>query len=63
VSARTPHGEVYSTFELIREFGSRSTEKSCSCCKQYTLYAIRYPDGRGTAYLCAMCDVEHDLRV
>ncbi len=54
--------EVFSSFELIREFGTRVTDRRCGCCTGYTLYAIRYPDARATALLCSLCDVETDKR-
>lgn len=53
---------IYSAFELIQQYGERVTDRRCTCCNQFTLYAIRYPDSRGTALLCSLCDVEHDKR-
>lgn len=54
--------ELYSSLELIQMFGSRTTERRCSCCSKFTLYAVRYPDSRGTALLCSVCDVEMDKK-
>lgn len=51
-----------SAFDLIREYGTRTTERLCGCCGGVSLYAIRYPDSRGTVYLCTLCDVERDKR-
>ena len=53
----SPYGRVYTAFELIRDYGDRTNDK-CSCCGGFTLYAIRYPDNRGTVLLCSLCDVE-----
>lgn len=54
------HGALWSAFELIREYGTRTTEKACTCCGKFTLYAISYPEGDTVVLLCSMCDVERD---
>jgi hypothetical protein len=54
--------ELLSAFELIRQCGTRTVESKCGCRGKFTLYAVRYPDSRGTALLCSICDVELDKR-
>lgn len=57
----TPYGHLYSTMELIREYGQHiGAERPCGRCGKFNLYAIRYPDERGTVLLCSRCDVEID---
>ena len=47
-----------SLLDLIREYGRHiGTERRCSCCDKYTLYALHYPDGTA-ALVCSRCDVE-----
>jgi hypothetical protein len=52
----------YSSFELIRDYGTRVTDRQCSCCGQFLLYVIRYPDHPNAVFLCSLCDVESDKR-
>ena len=52
--------EIFTTMELISEFGSPLGSNSiCTCCGRATMYAIRYPD-RDTLFLCQYCDTARE---
>ena len=44
--------------EMIHEYGQRCSTVRCDCCDRFSLWAIRYPDSRGTLLLCSWCDVD-----
>jgi NMD protein affecting ribosome stability and mRNA decay len=49
---------VYTTMELMADYGTALDRNNlCGCCGKATLYAIRYPD-RATLFICRYCDTE-----
>jgi hypothetical protein len=58
VSAFRNGSPVFTTMELMADFGQPLNKDAlCTCCNRACLYAIRYPD-RDTVFLCRYCDTE-----
>ena len=48
--------------ELIHEYGQRSSTVRYTCCDHFSVFAIRYPDDRGTVLVCSWCDFDPAVR-